>query len=735
MNVESGAQPLSGRDLIDLNQRLSAQAAELTKLNQDLLDGEQRLRLALETGRIGFWVWNSTDVGNSGDWSPRLKEIFGLPPETEVTHELFLSCVHPEDRERVNKAVMDALAGVNEGYYQEEYRTISAKDGSLHWVTARAQAFLDSEGKPFRFIGTLMEITDRKRAEQDIERANRELEERVAQRTSELRHANAVLMREIEEREKAEQALRRSDADFRRVLDGIPGLVWSSLPDGHIDYLNKSWLKYTGLEAEEAVGWGWQRAVHKDDLPGLVDYWKSILVSEVAGQYEARMRTAEGNYRWVLFRGVPFRDGEGKVIKWYGTNMDVQELRASEHLAKGQLSTLAKTLELLSQETDPEQLPRHVVTTIADQMNAHSVTVWERNGRSLDIVGTYEDRRFRTSEEIKYFGGSIPVFAEAPSLLTEGLQAGQFALIEDLSRTPVQFTMADGRVAVWDKENLTPSFIALKTHLLSEGVRAMLVAPLMLGGALAGIIGIRFRGSRVFRDEEIALTRALAHQAMLALQLMRLSRKSRAAAVNAERNRLAQEMHDTLAQGLTGIIVQLEAAEDAKSKELALEADQHLERAARLARESLHEARASVHALRPPALTEKHLCSVLADMIEQTTKGTGLTGEFIVEGEPARLPEAWEQNLLRMVQEGLANTMRHARASRFCAKLVFSVPEIRLELSDNGRGFNPNAVPLGLGLRGMRERTEGMGGILKMENPAEGGTFICASFPTIRIQP
>jgi PAS domain-containing protein len=103
-----------------LNDPLQQQADELRKLNRELADHEERLRLAIETGRIGLWVWNSTDAANSGDWSPRLKEIFGLPPEAEVTHELFLQCVHPEDRGRVNKAVMDALAGVNGGTYQED---------------------------------------------------------------------------------------------------------------------------------------------------------------------------------------------------------------------------------------------------------------------------------------------------------------------------------------------------------------------------------------------------------------------------------------------------------------------------------------------------------------------------------------------------------------------------------------------------------------------------------------
>ena len=632
MNVETEDQALPDCDLVDLNKRLSAQAAQLARLNQELVDGEQRLRLAMETGRIGLWVWNSTDVANSGDWSPRLKEIFGLPPGTEVTHELFLSCVHPDDRDRVNHAVMQALAGARAGTYQEEYRTINPQDGSQHWVTARAQAFFDKEGKPFRFIGTLMEITDRKQVEEVNRRMNEELERRIVERTADLEQANRTLVTEAEERKRAVDALRQTEQQFRKAIDTIPGLVWTSQPDGHIDYLNKRWLDFTGLSETEATGWGWQAAVHPDDLSGLVAYWKSILAAEEAGEYEARLRRFDGLYRWFLFRGVPLRDQDQKLIKWYGTNTDIEDRRASEHLARGQLTALTSTLDSLSRESDPDQLPKHVVTTIATQMGAHSVTIWERNGDLLDLLGIFEEGRFRTRRETGYFGGSIPVVGAAPPMWVEALQKGEYAVIEDVYKDDSHFTLSDGRSTIWRREDLTPTFVALKDHMVSQGVRGLFISPMMLAGRLEGIVGIRFTGDRSFTCEDIELMKALAHQAMLAVQLMRLSRQSRVAAVEAERNRMAQEIHDTLAQGLTGIIVQLEAAEDARSQDLATESEEHLVRAGRLARECLHEARASVHALKPRALTGQHLCSALAELIERTTKGSSVAGAICGRG-------------------------------------------------------------------------------------------------------
>src|SRR5213596_3222515 len=114
-----------------------------------------------------------------------------------------------------------------------------------------------------------------------------------------------------------------------------------------------------------------------------------------------------------------------------------------------------------------------------------------------------------------------------------------------------------------------------KKHLQGLGVRAVLFVPMLIAGRVTGIIGVRFAEKRAFQKDEIELTQALAHQAMLAIQLMRLSEQSRQAAVVAERNRMARDIHDTLAQGFTGVIVQVEAAGDAKSKGLINEAEEH----------------------------------------------------------------------------------------------------------------------------------------------------------------
>lgn len=678
------------------NAELEERTCHLEELNRTLMDSEQRLRLAIATGRIGLWVWNSTDVTNSGDWSPRLREIFGLPLDTEITHELFLKCVHPDDRGRVNAGVMAALEGKDGGEYRCEYRIKRQSDAADCCVTARGQAFFDSSGRAVRFLGTLMDVTEQKHSEEASARYHLELEQRIAERTADLARIN--------------QSLRKSEDYLQLAIDTIPGLVWTSLPDGHIEYLNRRWLDYTGLKQEQAKGWGWQVAIHPDDLPGLTAYWIGILTEGIAGEYEARLRRHDGEFRWFLFRGVPLRDEEGKVVKWYGTNTDIEDRHASEHVVRGHLNALTHMLEVLAQERNPDQLPKHVVNTILTQLGAASVTIWERHGDKLDLLGVDEEGEFRTGAEAGYFEGSIPVVGEAPPLWVEALQTGTHFLIEDIDKEPHRLILADGRTAVWFHRDLTRPFAHLEAHLSARGVRGLLISPMFLAGRLFGIIGIRFKGTRVFGREEIELTKALAQQAMLALQVMHLSEESRRAAVAAERNRMARDIHDTLAQGFTGVIAQLQAAKGAAAANGMADAAEYIEQAEALARSSLGEARRSVRALRPRSLREGSLCMALEGLFKRMSTGTSPKAVFQSHGEARVMPLEWEEELLRIAQESLTNTINHANASQFEAVLDFEPEQIRLRLADDGQGFNPNVEHEGLGLIGMKERVDRMGG-------------------------
>jgi formate hydrogenlyase transcriptional activator len=121
-----------------------------------------------------------------------------------------------------------------------------------------------------------------------------------------------------------------SETQLRIMIDSIPALAWCCFTDGTTEFLNKRWLEYTGLSQEEAAGWGWQRPVHPEDLGKLMETWRVLLASDEPGQEEARLRRSDGEYRWFLFRAEPFRDDDGKVVRWYGTNIDIEDLKRAE---------------------------------------------------------------------------------------------------------------------------------------------------------------------------------------------------------------------------------------------------------------------------------------------------------------------------------------------------------------------------------------------------------------------
>ncbi|MFD6431874.1 sensor histidine kinase [Streptomyces venezuelae] len=228
-----------------------------------------------------------------------------------------------------------------------------------------------------------------------------------------------------------------------------------------------------------------------------------------------------------------------------------------------------------------------------------------------------------------------------------------------------------------------------------------------------------------------ALQQAMDENAALHAQLLVQARE---AGVADERRRLAAEIHDTIAQGLTGIIAQLQVVSGARDEKLARE---HLDRAADLARHSLGEARRSVHNLSPAPLEHDRLPEALDKTVAQWAERTGVRAHFTVTGTAEPLHDEIEATLLRIVQEALSNTARHAAAARLGVTLSFMGDEVTLDVRDDGRGFDPLA-PVertgtgGFGLDGMRARAERIAGSLTVESEAGGGTAVSARVPLVR---
>ncbi len=220
------------------------------------------------------------------------------------------------------------------------------------------------------------------------------------------------------------------------------------------------------------------------------------------------------------------------------------------------------------------------------------------------------------------------------------------------------------------------------------------------------------------------LEATVAENAGLHEQLMTQARE---AGILDERQRMAREIHDTLAQGLTGIVTQLQAAEQAS--EDPAEWRRHFAAATRLARESLSEARRSVDALRPEPLEMARLSDALADVAGRWSALHGIPVQVKTTGTPRPMPPEAEFALLRTAQEALANVARHAHATRVGVTLSYVEREVALDVRDDGGGFDPARSGGGFGLVAMRQRIEGLSGTLQVESEPGGGTAISARVP------
>jgi len=126
------------------------------------------------------------------------------------------------------------------------------------------------------------------------------------------------------------QRMKPFEDQLQTIIDTIPVVAWSMLPDGSIDFFNQQWTKYTGLAAEEALNWGWKVAKHPDDLPRILDVFQKATDSGEPFEVEGRIRRSDGVFRWFLIRGNPLRDQSGAIVRWYGTDIDIEDRRNAE---------------------------------------------------------------------------------------------------------------------------------------------------------------------------------------------------------------------------------------------------------------------------------------------------------------------------------------------------------------------------------------------------------------------
>jgi PAS domain S-box-containing protein len=523
------------------------------------------------------------------------------------------------------------------------------------------------------------------------------------------------------QRKLAETARRESEAYLAEAQRLSHTGSWAWAPaTGEIRYWSEETYRLLGFDPkagpprfEKFFG-----RLYPEDQGRVRELFGKSIAQKADFETDYRIIHPDGDVRDIHAVGHPVSDEAGHFVEFVGTVIDITEskrageaLRASEQLARGQVEALAQSLDVLATAPDPEKFIGQMLSTIGRLLTAQSVSLWLFDEAADSLVfRSMSDGGKLVAPDPEHPFTKDPSFWKQNSVIQELLFTAGPVVCENLETDP----RLRGE---WGE------------YLKKKGTKKVLAVPVLMGGHVRGFVGIRHADRASYRPEEIELTQALAHQVMLALQLNEFAEQGQRAAVFEERNRMARDIHDTLAQGFTGVIVQLEAAEDAISCGSRKEADNHLHRAGELARQSLSEARRSVHALRPQALQEHNFWEALKGSIKNTTVGTALHATFEAQGKLPELPQRWQENLLHIGQEALTNALKYAHARTFKTRLTCKAKRLRLELRDDGRGFKPKDRHDGVGLRGMRERVEQMGGELEITSARGKGTKITVVLP------
>src|SRR5436190_11050154 len=627
--------------------------------------------------------------------------------------------IHPDDLEQ-HAAKWRAACASGEPFESESrHRDVH---GNYRWLLVRAVPLRNEQSEIQKWYGTAIDIEDRKRAEALLAGEKRLLE----------MIATGVPFKEI------------ANALCQIIEQQRPGTLASVL------LLNCDGVHLDVIAGPNLPG-GWDRQM--EQLPigpcagscGTAAYRGSpVIVSDIATDPlwdVPEHRAAALNHGLRASWSNPVLSWKGEVLGTFcmyyrdsrsPTSEDLelievathlvrvaierdrteQALRASEQLARSHVDVMMRSLDVLATEAAPEKFIGEMLRTIGQHLRAHRVLLWLRNQRddSLRLHLIIENDQQVAHDPHHPFVRN-PHAWRNNAFIQEMLFTKSPAVCDDIAH--------DSR--------LNPE---IRAYLTRRGAKRFMTVPMFVTGEIRGFIGIQHRQQCAYRADQIELAQALAHHVMMAAHGQDLIEQQREAAILKERTRMARDIHDTLAQGFTGVIVQMEAAEEALLEEDSEHAIGHVHRARELARESLREARRSVHALRPQALEKAPFADALEAIIKNTAAGTALRTEFRITGTPRELAPLVEENLLHIGQGALTNSLKHAHATKFQARLSFNPDAVSLELQDNGDGFNVgNSNGGGFGLIGMKERAEQIGATVDVSSKPGAGTSIVAVSP------
>src|SRR5229473_4375755 len=293
----------------DISERKTVER-KLRRSEANLLESQRLVRMC-------SWAYDPSS--GMVTFSPEAKRIYDIKSDQDtLPGDFFLDRFHPEDRPVQEEIFRRAQLGKTG--YEASFRFV-LPDGSIKHIYSVAHPVLNQSGELVEFFGIGMDVTEQWKARTELEKAFEEIKERTA-------------------------AARRSERELRDVVNTVPAYVWSTSPEGQVDFVNDRWLQFTGLALPEAFGRKWEAVLHPDDRTRVVADWHAAVKNGQSMESEARVRRADGEYCWWFIRNVPLRDETGKLVRWYGTAIDIEDRKRAEDALRASEAYLAEAHRL-----------------------------------------------------------------------------------------------------------------------------------------------------------------------------------------------------------------------------------------------------------------------------------------------------------------------------------------------------------------------------------------------------
>ncbi len=689
----------------EIQERKSAQLA--------LGQSEKKYRTVVEQATVGILVMQG---GQRTYYNPAWLDMTGYSAE-EYNSIPFLSLVYADDLETIEAAYQNLVMG-QEFEALPNFR-ITDKSGDIKWLSAHS-ARIEWEGKP----------------------------------------AGMVFIKDITERKQAEESLQERKDRYRLALETGQIALWQmNLVTGQWE-LDGAVEQITGYTAEElGTEVTWEEATHLEDLAWIGEAWQEMLEGR-RERYAVvhRMLHKDGSVRWVEAQGTAIRDENGQVTRILGTTRDITATRQAEELVAERTAELVEANQYLQHEIGERRKAEAALLVVqgqlAQRVMERTAELEQANQQLSALLDTLEQRVADRTRELTTFLDLTMLVSENRALpdilalaLDRILEASQcqavclHLLTEDqtcldlsaqrglsaaqqqqLGCLPLE-TELSGWLADPDAPALDLALPGgrLPSVLRLDGFRSYLGTQLQAREKVQGILSYYRTADRSFSLDEISLLAALAEQLGIVIENHRLRGRIEEVAVVAERQRLARDLHDSINQSLYSLNLFAhagqEAAADGDTERLAAS----LARVEAISLDVLREMRLLLFQLQPAVLAEKGLAGALRQRLESVELRLGIEVDYLVEGL-LELPDRVAAALYQAALEALNNALKHAHASQISVHLHLALPTLRLEIVDNGQGFDPAQTGGGMGLKNIRHRMEQMGGGLEVSSAPGSGT-------------